>query len=96
MKKRNRNEPSSSMIDDARDDLNTNESFLSDEFYYEHDGDNAIQDNTHCNNVHCNEADDDDTATTGDGDLGSFAGISFDSLGEKCFPSLSILLYFLL
>ena len=94
MKKRNRNEPSTMITedkaeDDARDDLNTNESFLSDEYYCEYDGDNAYKDNERNDNIHCTEEDDDDTATTGEGGLGSLAGISFDSLGEKCASFLS-------
>jgi hypothetical protein len=65
--------------DDARDDLNTKESFLSDEYDYDYDGDNAYHDNGE-NNFHYD--DDDDTATTGDGDMGSLAGMSLGSLGE--------------
>jgi hypothetical protein len=84
MKKRHRIEPPTMQEgeqgnDDARDDLNTKESFLSDEYYYEYDGDNAYHDNGE-NNFHYD--DDDDTATTGDGDMGSLAGMSLSSLGE--------------
>jgi len=81
VKKRHRNDPSRTMEeeqvkDDVRDDLNTKESFLSDEYYYEYDGDNTYHDNEYDDNT------DDDTATTGEGDMGSLAGMSLGSLGK--------------
>lgn len=84
MKKRNRMEPPTIQEGeqghgDDRDDLNTKQSFLSDEYCYEYDGDNAY-DNNGENNFHYD--DDDDTATTGEGDMGSLAGMSLGSLGE--------------
>lgn len=89
MKKRHRNE-SSTVIelqqadDDARDDLNTKESFLSDGYNYEYDCDNTYHDNEQHGSVLCDEDDDDDdTASTGEGDMDSLAGISLGSLGES-------------
>lgn len=103
MKKRYRNE-SSTVIelqqadDDARDDLNTKESFLSDEYNYEYDCDNAFHDNEHHESVLCDEDDDDDNASAGEGDMDSLAGISLGSLGESSLPFLSflVLLHFTL
>lgn len=100
MKKRHRNEPSTAIElqqadDDARDDLNTKESFLSDEYNYELDCDNAYHDNEHHDSVLCDEDDDDDTASTGEGDMDCSASISLGSLGESsslligsCFAAL--------